>query len=183
MKVGTEKWPKVSRGKQFSLSPYETLNPLIPSHMSVASFAAYRRWHLTLALISSSSSTLITLITSGVTSSLWQPWASQISLFLGCQTFSCWWLAWWVVLLPEPLPSNPLTVRLSRPFQEPLANEGVWVCETLLGSQLQPFLILYIWSTNLAKWEICCIYLICFFYRNAVSGRFRIIFSRVLFRP
>lgn len=112
MKVGTEKWPKVGYGKPFSCLHMKHCCCLIHLYTSVVSLCSFRRWHLTLALNFSSSSTLIAVITSGVTSSLWQPWASQISLFLGCRTCSCWWLAWWVALLPEPLPWNPLRVRL-----------------------------------------------------------------------
>lgn len=113
MKVGTEKWPKVRYEKNHSSSLHMKHCCLwIAWHISVASLGSYRRWHLTLALSSSFSSTLTAVIMSGVISSPWQLWASRISLFLGCQTCSCWWLAWWVVLLPEPSPWNPPTVRL-----------------------------------------------------------------------
>lgn len=111
MKVGTEKWPKVSNGELLSTFYTTHCCCLIPLNVCL-SCCSFRRWHLTRALSCSSSSTLTAAITNGVTSSLWLPWVCQISPFLGCQTCSYWLLVWWVVLLPEPWHWNLPTVRL-----------------------------------------------------------------------
>lgn len=78
----------------------------------ILSFHSCRKWHSMLVPDCSSFSTQIVVTMNGVINSLWQPWASQISLCHGYQTCSCWSLAWWVDLPPEPWPWNPLTVRL-----------------------------------------------------------------------
>lgn len=85
---------------------------LVSFIISIVSSHSCRKWHSTLVPNCSSFSTQIAVTMNGVINSLWQPWASQISLSRGYQTFSCWSLVWWVDLPQEPWPWNPLTVRL-----------------------------------------------------------------------
>lgn len=138
--------------------------------MSVASLGSHRRWHLMLALSCSSSSTLIAVIMSGVTSSLWQPWASQISRFLGCQTCSCWWLAWWVDLLPEPSPWNPHMVRLFyKTYQTKVCDLKwviVWVCWAMESYNLSNLVHSWHTWTDLAELGICLKYYISFLLKK-----------------
>lgn len=156
MKVGSEKWPKVRYGKPFSSLQKKQCCYLFNLHMYAASLFSSRKWHLTLALSSSSSSTLIAVITSGVTSSLWRPWACQISPFHGCPTCSCWWLASWVASLPGPSPWNPPMVRLLYIIVQKGWYE-VFICVNLLTKQhfewmcwanVRIFLIYSFWGLN-----------------------------------
>lgn len=85
--------------RNFIFSPFSTPPPKEKLCFQVSSglrfnhlhlLYSHRRWRLMLALSCSSSFTLIAAIMSGDISSQWQRWASLISLFLGCQTCSCW---------------------------------------------------------------------------------------------